>query len=372
MPFLQLIAINVTTRKVRSVLTALAVAIGIMTVVAMGVLTQSLRRTAISILRTGEADFTVAQEGVSDVLYSALDEEQLERLRSYPEVASVVGVLVAPKELDEEHKFFLRLGIQPEELEPFGVAIVEGRAYAPNAEDEIMLGYRAARDFDKKVGDTFQISEDTFTIVGIFSTGQVFGDSASMLPLTTLQAQQRKPGNVTLAFVRVVAGTDIDALRKRIEDDSPEIATVRTQSEFGRIDRNLELISAANVGVTILALAVGAVGVMNTTLMSVFERTREFGVLRAIGWSRVRLLAMVWSEAFLISIIGAAAGIGLGFAAIRGIQRAPELLGVFEPHYTADVFGRALGIAVGMALIGAIYPALRAALLLPLDAIRHE
>ena len=81
MPFLQLIAINVTTRKVRSVLTALAVAIGIMTVVAMGVLTQSLRRTAISILRTGEADFTVAQKGVSDVLYSAVDEEQLERLR---------------------------------------------------------------------------------------------------------------------------------------------------------------------------------------------------------------------------------------------------------------------------------------------------
>jgi putative ABC transport system permease protein len=235
-----------------------------------------------------------------------------------------------------------------------------------------MLGYRAARDFDKTVGDTFTIGEDSFTIVGLFSTGQVFGDSASMLPLVTLQAQQRKPGNVTLAFVRVVPDTDIDALRSSIEDDMPELATVRTQSEFGRIDRNLELISAANVGVTILALAVGAVGVMNTTLMSVFERTREFGVLRAIGWSRRRLLSMVWCEAVLISFAGAMFGVGLGMLAVQGIREVPDLVGVFEPHYTADVFGRALGIAFGMALLGALYPAVRAALLLPLDAIRHE
>jgi len=193
-----------------------------------------------------------------------------------------------------------------------------------------------------------------------------------MMPLPTLQARERKPGNVTLAFVRVKPGTNIDDLRARIDRENPELATVRTQSEFGRIDRNLKLISAANVGASILALVIGAVGVMNTTVMSVFERTREFGVLRAVGWSRLRVLGMVMSEALLVALAGAAAGLAAGFVAVKLIQQVPELVGVFQPDYPGDVFGRALGIAIGMAFIGAFYPAVRAALLRPLEALRHE
>lgn len=372
MPFVVLIVRNVFTRGVRSSLTGAAVAIAIMTVFALGVLTHSLRETAVSILRTGSADFTVGQKGVSDVLYSSLDVSEVQRVASYPEVEQVVGVLIAAVELDDDHPFFLELGIQPDQLEPFGVAVVDGRAYGPNAKDEIMLGYRAARDFSKSVGDSFKIDETEYKIAGIFSTGQVFGDSAAMLPLTTLQANERKPGNVTLAFVRVRPGTDIDALRARIGDENPELATVRTESEFGRIDRNLRLISAANVGASILALTIGAIGVMNTTMMSVFERTREFGVLRAIGWSRRRMLALVMGEAVVVALAGAAVGLLAGFVAIKLIQRLPELLGVFQPDYPAGLFGRALGIAFGMAFFGAFYPALRAALLRPLEALRHE
>jgi putative ABC transport system permease protein len=372
MSFFVLIFRNVFTRKVRSSLTGVAVAIAIMTVFALGVLTFSLRQTAISILHTGSADFTVGQKGVSDVLYSSLDEEQMARVASYEGVESVVGVLIAVVELDKEHPFFLELGIQPEQMEKFGVTTVEGAKFGPTPADEIMLGYRAARDFGKKVGDEFVIEDNTFRVVGIFQMGEVFGDSASMLPLVTLQAMERKPGNVTLIFVRVKEGVDIDTLRAQIERDNPEMATVRTESEFGRIDRNLELISAANVGASILALAIGAIGVMNTTMMSVFERTREFGVLRAVGWSRLRILSLVMGEAVLIALAGAAVGLGAGFVAIKLIERAPELVGVFQPDYPGDVFGRALGIAIGMAFIGALYPALRAAALKPLEALRHE
>jgi len=249
---------------------------------------------------------------------------------------------------------------------------VDGRPYGANAPDEVMLGFRAARDLHKTTGDMIDIDGLDFRIVGIFSTGQVFGDSASMLPLPTLQARERKPGEVTLAFVRAKEGADIDALRKKIEEDIPELATVRSESEFGRIDRNLSLISAANVGVTLMALVLGAIGVMNTMVLSVFERTREFGVLRAVGWSRLRVLGLVMAEALFVSLAGAAAGIGSGFVAIRLIQQLPELLGVFQPDYPADIFARALGIAVGMAFLGAIYPAVRAALLVPLEALRHE
>lgn len=98
-----------------------------------------------------------------------------------------------------------------------------------------------------------------------------------MMPLRPLQARERKPGALTLAFVRVDPSADIESLRAAIEDESPQLATVRTESDFGRVDRNLALLNAANFGGSILALLIGAVGVMNTSLLSFFERTREFG-----------------------------------------------------------------------------------------------
>jgi len=370
--FLGLIPRNVLTRKVRSSLTGFAVAIAIMMVVAMGVLTHSLRQTAISVLQTGKADFTIAQKGTSDVLYSSLDESQVNRIAAYPQIDHIVGVLVAAVALDSQHPFFLELGIPPDQLANFGVQIVAGRPYTADATDEIMLGYRASSDLNKTVADMITIDTDTYRIVGIFSIGQVFGDEASMLPLTQLQTTERKPGEVTLIFVTVKPGTNIPALRSQIEQDNPGLATVQTVSDFGRVDRNLSLISAANEGVSVLALFMGAVGVMNTMLMSVFERTREFGILRAVGWSRTRLVAMVMGEALLIALAGAVVGTGLGYAAIKVIQQLPQVLGFFHPEYTAAVFGRALGVAVGMAFLGVLYPAIRAALLEPLEALRHE
>lgn len=372
MNLIDLIRQNLAARKARSILTGGAVAIGILTIVALGVLTSSLRQTALSVLRIGRADFSVAQEGVSDLLYSAVDVNDLDHVRTLPGVESAIGVLVAPAKLDSEHPLFLKIGVPPESLAEFGVNVVEGRAYTAGAQNEIMLGYRAAADLNKKVGDKIQIEDYAYTVTGIFSTGQVFGDSASMLSLTTLQAEERKPGSVTLLFVRVKPGINIDTVRHQIESDRPQLATVRTQTDFGRVDRNLILINAANLGGSILALTIGAVGVMNTTLLSFFERTREFGVLRAVGWSRKRIIALVLGEAATVCLVGAALGTLLGYIAVRILARLPDLVGIFTPTFSAGVFGRALGFAALMTLLGALYPALRAARREPLEAMRHE
>lgn len=363
---------NVTTRKTRAILTGLAVAISIMTVVTMGILTQSLRRTAINIVKTGSADFSVAQKGLNDVLQSAIDEEDVAAIGQYDGVASAIGVLIQAYELDKDHPFFIRIGIEKGALEEYGISVVAGREFEADSRTEAMLGYRAARDLGLTIGDMLTVRDNTYTIVGIYRVGQVQGDSGLVLPLSTLQVHERRPGTVTLAFVRGKEGADISAIRQTIERNFPELATVQSESDFGQVDRNLKLLSAANTGVTILALVVGAITVANTTMLSVFERTREIGILRAVGWPRWRILAEVLCEAFVVAFFAAMAGVGAGFAMVQIVQQAPELHGVFEPHYSGGVFGRALGIAFGMALVGAIYPAVRAALIVPLAALRHE
>jgi putative ABC transport system permease protein len=81
---------------------------------------------------------------------------------------------------------------------------------------------------------------------------------------------------------------------------------------------------------------------------------------------------MVIGEALLVSLVGAGIGIGIGFGAVQGLTHLSRLRGVFRPAYDSMIFARALGFAFGMALLGALYPALRAATLTPLEALQHE
>lgn len=376
MTFLGLMLHNVRIKPLRSILTALAVAVGVGAGITIGIVTHSLRETAVQILQLGSADFSVTQEGVTDVLSSVLDEGELAELEADPDVESVVGVLVDTEDLGGDNPLFLVIGIEPDKLEEFGVRVLEGRPYEAGADAEIMLGYRAARNLGKEVGDTFSLESnayaDSFEVVGIFATGQDFGDSASMLPLTAVQAAERKAGDVTLAFVRVRPGADVDAVRTRLEAQNPQFVTVRTAEEFGRVDRNLELLSAADTAATILALAVGVIIVTNTMLLSFTERTREFGILRAVGWSRRRIGTLVIGETLVISLGGAALGVLLSWGSIQILEELPSLRGILQPEYTADVFVRALTTATGIGLFGALYPALRAAFLPPLEALRRE
>ncbi len=343
-----------------------------MAIVTLSVVTQSLQDSAASVLQTGQADFTVAQKGAADTLDSVVTDAQVARVAATPGVASAVGALVASSNLDPSHPFFLKIGVTPSALAPFGVKVVAGRAYGATAANEIMLGWQAAQDLGKRVGDTVTIERTPYRVVGIYSIRQVFGDTASMFPLVPLQASERKPGTVTLVAVKVRPGASIERVRQRIETQNPNLATVRLASEFGRVDRNFAFLKAAQTGATIIALVIGIIIVMNTMLLSFIERIREFGLLRSVGWTRRRLLLLVIGEALGISILGAAAGVALSFALTFGLSNFSSLQGILKPEFNAGTFWTALYSAIGIGLIAALYPSARAAMLRPGAALRKE
>ena len=95
-------------------------------------------------------------------------------------------------------------------------------------------------------------------------------------------------------------------------------------------------------------------------------------MLRAIGWSRRRLIGMVAGEAAIIGLIGAAVGVGLAVGGAEVLAQLPQLKGVLDPTYEAWVFGRGLLTATALTLLGALYPAIRAARLTPQEALRRE
>ena len=372
MPFYLLVVHNLGTKMARTALTAAAVAVSVMAIVALTVVTDSLQQSAASVLRAGSADFSVAQKGSPGILDSVVTDTQVSQVAATPGVESAVGALISTTRLDASHPVFLEIGIRPTALQPFGVAILSGRPFSATASDEVMLGWQAAQDLHKQVGDTLRLDQTDYRIVGLYSIKQVFGDTASMLPLIPMQAYERKPGTVTLIAVKVRPGVPIEVVRHRIERDHPNLATVRLASEYGRVDRNITFLNAARTGATIIALLIGVIIVMNTMLLSFIERIREFGLLRALGWSRQRLVGLVMGEALGISLLGAAGGVSMAFLLTATLARFSSLHGLLQPQYSASTFGIALYSAVGIGLLAALYPCLRAAFLRPGDALRRE
>jgi putative ABC transport system permease protein len=367
-----LVLSNVWAKKARSIGLAFAVAIAVMCVVTLTVVGSGLESSAEAVLDIGKANFAVAQKGAPDILSSSVDEQQLAQIRATRGVASAVGVLVETQKISAANPLFLEIGISPSDLANFGVQVVAGHPYAPYATNEVMLGWRAAQNFGLHVGDTFAANGTTNTIVGIYSTGDSFGDSGAMFPLPAVQAYNRLPGDVTLVFVKLAPGYRSSEVEKRISYNYPELTTIQGLTQFGRADRNLVFIEAAATGSTILAIVIGAILVGNTMMLSLFERIREFGLLRAIGWTRTRVVSMVLGEGVVLAVIGAAAGVTLSFIVTAALQTLPQLLGVLHANYTVGAFGRGLLTGLGMTIVGALYPALRAGFLTPLQALSHE
>lgn len=372
MTFAGLVLRNIRAKKVRSIGLASAVAFAVMAVVTLAVTSSGLEESAAAVISVGKADFTVAQKGVSGLLSSAIDRNELRRVRQTAGVRSAIGVLVETEDLNADNPVFIEIGINPGDLRAFGVTVVAGRAYAPTALHEVMLGWRAAANLGLHVGRRLRANGTWSTVTGIYNTGNAFGDSGAMFPLPAIQGYNRVAGIVTLVFVKVQAGVPVATVTRRIDYAQPQLTTIRTAAQFGRADRDLVFLKAAVNGSTALAILIGAVIVGNAMLLSLYERTREFGLLRAVGWTRRRTVALLIGESLVVALAGAVLGIALSFVVTAGLQHLPALRGILHPNFTEGAFWRALYTALVMTLIGALYPTVRAALLSPLKALSHE
>ena len=165
---------------------------------------------------------------------------------------------------------------------------------------------------------------------------------------------------MTSIGVDVKLGQNVKQVAQRLQARYPGIAAITEPGQAIKVDTSSRLIISTGWIVSILALIVGGIGVTNTMAMSVFERTREIGILRAVGWPSRGSAAMIVSEAVGICLIALGVGCALGVVAAQVFVAHSALAGLISPSYTAATFAWGLAFALGVGLIGALYPTWRA------------
>jgi putative ABC transport system permease protein len=358
---------NLMRRRARTALTAAGVAIGVGLIVALLSIAAGVRKTAADLIHIGRADFGVFQQSAADLTRSLLPESAEKTIAGTDGVADVAGIYLRVTSV-EGHQAFLVFGYDPNEFPSQRLVIVKGgRARGAEA----MLGDDAAKSLGLGPGGTVTIDGRRFTIAGLYHSGNRFVDGGAVLPLRTVQAITHRPGEVTTFGVTVQLGRRPSAVAKEVERRLPGAVAVTEPGAVVKVDTSSRLIIDAGWIFSLLALIVGGIGVMNTMAMSVIERIHEIGIMRAVGWSKRRIALLILSEAVGIGLLALGLGLALGYLAAELFTDRGGLSQLAEPDFTAGVFAWGLAFALGVAVIGALYPTWRAIRLRPIEALRR-
>lgn len=358
---------NLLRRSTRTLLTVLGIAVGVAAVVALGAMAQGMIQNYGSVLGTSN-DLLVTQANALDVAYSSLDEEIGLRLQAVPGVERVEpGVftwIVA-----DDLPFFLIFGYDPGTTAMAHYRIVEGKPVT--GPKQIAIGRRGADSLKKGVGDTLRIYGIPYQIVGIYETGQGLEESGGVVTLADAQEIAQKPRKVSLFQLGLRPNSDPEQVIARIESLSDELSVSRG-SESMATEQWGSLVEGFAWAIAAIAILIGGLGMMNTMVMTVLERTREIGTLRALGWSRWRVLRMILGESILLSLAGGLLGVGLGVLLSTLAAQIPGVGSFLEGAISAEIFAQGMAVGLGLGILGGAYPAWKAANLQPVEALRYE
>jgi putative ABC transport system permease protein len=210
-----------------------------------------------------------------------------------------------------------------------------------------------------------------FKVVGVYESGGGWMEMGGVISLRDAQTMMGKARKVSMYMIKVDDPSKATQIVADINATFPEIHASLT-GEFAQEMPDMATMDVMMGAISILAIVVGGMGVLNTMLMTVLERTREIGVLRAIGWRSRRILGMIMQEAIWLGLLGGLSGILIAFGLGYLLGAIPLMGDALQLKWELDIFTRAISLALLLGALGGLYPAFRATRLQPVEALRYE
>tara|TARA_Y100000310_G_C20694191_1_gene824322 strand:+ start:2946 stop:4166 length:1221 start_codon:yes stop_codon:yes gene_type:complete len=402
--YINIVAGTFKQRKVRTILTMLGIFVGIAAIVSLIALGQGFERKITEefeklgsdkLMITPKAPFAPPGASTLGLELTKDDEEFVRKINGVEEITSYIFV-PATLEFNDETRFFNVFGMPVDDgfelwKEIIGdIQIEEGRQIKQGDKFKIVIGnYHSQRNtFSKNVQlrNTIKINDVDFKVVGIWEfIGSPEDDKQITMPIDTAREVFDIPERVDAIIVRTAKGvnpSDVAAtIKRRLRkhrglDEGKEDFRVQSFEEVLRsFNQFIGVLQVVLVAIAGISLLVGGIGIMNTMYTSVLERTREIGVMKAIGARNGDIIQMYLIESGFLGIAGGVIGILIGVGISKGIELIVknvllfEFLEIFFPWYL--VVGTLLFSFVVGALSG-VLPAIHAANQKPVDALRYE
>ncbi|MEW6689715.1 MAG: ABC transporter permease [Pseudomonadota bacterium] len=387
---------SLASHRLRTLLTALGIAVGVAAVILLTSIGEGLHRFVIAeFTQFGTNSISVTPGRIqthgaslgSVNTVRPLSIEDAIALRRAPHVLVTDPVVQGNAEVVYAGKSrrVTLYGVGPDSTRAFNTRVASGEFLPPDdmraARAHVVLGSKVAKEFfgaESPLGARLRVGGERFRIVGVMeSKGQVLGfdlDDTVFIPtaraLDMFNRESLQEIHLTYEPTAPLAEVEAGIKRILVARHGGEDFTVTPQQKmlevFGTV---LDAITFAVAAIGAISLVVGGVGILTILTIAVSERTSEIGLLRAVGATRRSVLLLFLGEAALLAAIGGAAGLAIGLAVAGALKLALPALPVHTPWLYALL---AEGVAVAVGLAAGVLPARRAALLDPLEALRSE
>lgn len=365
---------NLLRRKGRTALTVLGISIGVTSIIALGALADGLEAGYGSVLSGSQADLILSDPDSFDLILSSVDQTIGDELLAMPEVAEVSGLLQGLV-MTESSPYFFVFGYPEGSFALERFQIVEGiglysREAAHVRGKPLILGSAAAESFSKQVGDSLRVGDSVYRVVGIYETGEAFEEAGAVLQLQDAQELLGKQRQVSAFYIKLKDPAMGERLKMRIERLHPDLSLSTPEDMTGQLYM-ADSLRAMVWGIAAMAILIGGVSMTNAQLMSIIERTREIGVLRAVGWRSRRVLLMILGESVSVGLLGGILGTIMAWLMLLAFSGPLSTFGA-TTNPSPALLAQAFVVVLLLGIVGGLYPAYRAAKLQPIEAIRYE
>ena len=364
---------NLLRRRMRTLLTLAGIGVAVGAFVGLVGFSSAFEQQWMRIYSSSGTDIAVIQ---GTFLNTSMDESAATKISTLPDVAQASPTIFNLMDLTPEVNALV-YGWKADAFQFNSLHLLKGHRFR-DGHAEAMLGDLLAQTLKKEPGDVFEIQGKPFTITGIYHGASTLEAAAVVMPLDQLQELSSLQGKVSTIDVRlrpVPRGETPEEYMKQAQAEiQAALPGMRAVPAAERASDNqlVKLAHASAWGTSMLALLIGVLGIANTMAMSVFERTREIGILRALGWNRWQVLTHIETEAVILGLGGGVLGVVLGCCALKVLAALPRTASLITASVRWPLLAEAVGIAMVAGLVAGLLPAWRAGQLSPVDALRHD